>query len=334
MSRTESRVKGGAGLLLAPGLALGLAACGGPQSMLAPSGSEARQVFGLALVLFGGAGLVLLWVMATLALALFGPGRARRAVGTRRAVLWAGLVVPAALLTVLLAAGLWQMRERATADGGLTIEVAGEQWWWRVTYVAPDGRRIAAANEIRIPAGRPVTFVLDTPDVIHAFWVPALGGKRDMIPGRTNRLQVRAEREGVYRGQCAEYCGGAHAFMAFEVIALAPAAFDAWLDHAAGPAPAPAGPRPERGLAAFLSAGCGACHAIRGTPAEGTVGPDLTRIGERRSLAAAMLPNSPEALARFIRDAQHFKPGGAMPPFRFLADDELDAVAAYLTGLK
>lgn len=316
-------------------LALGLGGCAGDQSMLAPAGLEARQVFHLSMVLFIGAGVILAWVLGTLALALAGPPAVRRAIASRTAVLWAGLAVPLVVLTALLVAGLMMMRERAgAAPDGPRIEVVGEQWWWRVTYVTADGRRIAGANEIRIPTGRTVTFVLDAADVIHAFWIPALGGKRDMIPGRTNILHVKAERDGIYRGQCAEYCGGAHAVMALEVIALPEPAFEAWLETAAAPAPEPATPLAQRGAAAFEAAGCGACHAVAGTAAAGTIGPDLTRFGERRTLGAAMRPNTTENLVRFIADAPAHKPGTAMPAFAMLDAEELDAMAAYLSALR
>ena len=317
------------------GLAVVLGGCAGEQSMLAPAGLEARQVFHLSLVLFIGAGVILAWVLGTLALALAGPPSVRRAIASREAVLWAGVAVPLVVLTALLVTGLVMMRERAGAAAhSPRIEVVGEQWWWRVTYVRPDGRRVAGANEIRIPTGQTVTFVLDAADVIHAFWIPALGGKRDMIPGRTNILRLRAERDGIYRGQCAEYCGGAHAFMALEVIALPPAQFEHWLDAAAAPAPAPTTALARRGAAQFHAAGCGACHAVAGTPAAGTIGPDLTRVGERRTLGAALGANTPENLARFIADMPAYKPGTVMPAFGMLTREELDALAAYLTVLK
>ncbi|MEW6257864.1 MAG: c-type cytochrome [Pseudomonadota bacterium] len=318
-------------------LALGfvLSGCAGPQSMLAPAGAEATDVFHLSLVLFAGAGLILAWVVVTLALALFGPPGVRAVLSSRRAVLVAGLGVPLVVLTLLLVVGLMMMRERTLwPEDGPRIAVVGEQWWWRVTYLAPDGQRIAGANEIRIPVGETVTLALDASDVIHSFWVPSLGGKRDMVPGRTNHLRIRAEREGRYRGQCAEYCGGAHAFMALEIIAMAPDAYRAWLMAAAEPPAPPSEALAIEGQKYFLSTGCGACHAISGTPATGLIGPDLTRVGARRQIGSAMLDTSPETLARFIADAPAHKPGTLMPAFPMLAREEIDAMAAYLWSLR
>ncbi len=149
---------------------------------------------------------------------------------------------------------------------------------------SPAAPPIATANEIRIPAGRPIVFTLQSADVIHSFWVPNLGGKMDMIPGRTTHLRLQADQPGVFRGQCAEYCGGPHALMALEVVAMPPAEFEAWLQGQARPAAEPASEAAERGRELFLAAGCGACHTVRGTAAAGTVGPDLTHLGSRRSV--------------------------------------------------
>lgn len=153
---------------------------------------------------------------------------------------------------------------RPVGAAAVQIEVVGEQWWWRVIYRDDEGRRIESANEIRIPVGREVEFKLTSADVIHSFWVPNLGGKLDMLPGRTTTLRLSADRPGVYRGQCAEYCGGAHALMAMEVVAVPEADFTAWLAAEATPAPPPADEIQRRGQALFAAAGCGACHAVRG----------------------------------------------------------------------
>ena len=183
---------------------------------------------------------------------------------------------------------------------------------------------------MRIPVGTPVVLELTSPDVIHSFWVPNLAGKLDMIPGRTNVLTLTATEAGISRGQCAEYCGGAHAFMAFYVIALEGAEYDEWLAHEASDAVR----SDSEGAALFEELGCGSCHAIRGTSATGVVGPDLTHVGSRMSLAAAALPNDAEAFARWIRDNQHIKPGNRMPPYETLGDEELALLANYLEGLK
>jgi cytochrome c oxidase subunit 2 len=212
--------------------------------------------------------------------------------------------------------------------------VTGEQWWWRLTYSGANGTPIASANEIRIPVGQDVLFTLNTADVIHSFWVPSLGGKLDMIPGRNTQLRLRADRPGIYRGQCAEYCGGPHALMALYVVGLPPNEFDTWLAHEAGPAAEPRGELERRGQSLFLAAGCGACHAVRGTAAMGSVGPDLTHVGSRRSIGAATLAATHENFMRFIADPHGVKPGITMPPFRIFSEAELDAVAAYLVSLR
>jgi cytochrome c oxidase subunit 2 len=318
-------------------LALGpvLAGCNEIQSALAPAGSDAARIHVLTLVLTAGASAVLCLVAAGLVIAIAGGEKTRALLADQRSIWIGGVVFPCVTLTLLLGYGLWLMRvsiSEARTDPDMRIEVSGEQWWWRVTYVLPDGQRVREANEVRLPAGRDVEFVLTSADVIHAFWIPGLGGKMDMIPGRTNRLRLTATRAGTYRGQCAEYCGGPHALMAKDVVVMQPAAFEAWL--AASPASQPAGETEARGSSLFLAAGCGGCHAVRGTPAAGTIGPDLSRIGGRLSIAAATVPNTPANLARFMADGQHVKPGNLMPSFNALPPADRNAIAAYLTGLK
>ncbi|WP_186420522.1 cytochrome c oxidase subunit II [Bosea sp. CS1GBMeth4] len=314
---------------------LALAACTDRQSVMAAHGPEAGRVALLAGIVFAGAAVIMLVVMAALWVALRGSESQRAALAGETAIRIGGIAFPAITLSVLLGYGLWLMRDSlADAPPALRIEVTGEQWWWRLRYRGGDGAAFAEANEIRIPVGAEVEFELRSADVIHSFWVPSLGGKLDMIPGRTNRLRLRAERAGVYRGQCAEYCGGPHALMALEIIAMPQAEFAAWLTAGRRPAPAPAGQAERRGAELFLAAGCGGCHAIRGTAAEGAIGPDLSRVGGRRFLAAATIPAGRENLARFIAHGQDLKPGNLMPPFRLLAPAELDALAAYLVSLR
>jgi cytochrome c oxidase subunit 2 len=328
---------------------LALAGCGGVQSALAPQGPEAARIALLADVLFAGAAAILLLVMVLTAVALYGPPALRRRLAVHRLVVIGGVAFPVVTVSALLIYGLLLMRAgeddpglaaaaAAGEEGGggppIRIAVIGEQWWWRVVYQEADGRSFETANEIRIPVGRTIELELTSADVIHSFWVPKLAGKLDMIPGRTNRLRLAADTPGVSRGQCAEYCGGAHALMAFEVVALAEADFATWLERAAGPAAEPESAQQERGRDLFLSAGCGGCHTVRGTPADGTIGPDLTHVGGRLSLAAAILPNSPEAFADWIVDNQHIKPENRMPPFELLGEAEVAALAAYLSSLR
>lgn len=305
------------------------------QSALAPAGEEAARVALLSWILFAGAAVIFVIVLAAIGLAIAGPERIRRWLQAEAAIRFWGIAFPAVTLVVLLGYGLWLMRETIASprQAQMRIEVTGEQFWWRVAYDGPAGKPVAEANEIRIPVGVEVEFVLRSADVIHSFWVPSLGGKLDMIPGRTNRMRLKAERAGIYRGQCAEYCGTAHAQMALEIVAVPQPEFDAWLAAAENP-PAPAGEAVERGAALFLASGCGACHAVRGTQAAGTIGPDLSRIGGRRFLAAATVPNTTENLARFIAEPAALKPGSLMPPFVIFSGEERRALASYLASLK
>jgi cytochrome c oxidase subunit II len=314
-----------------------LAGCAGDQSVLDPRGPGAARIAHLTWLLFAlGAGVLLIVMIATW-LAVRGSARSRRWLGGTGAVVGGGIVFPSLTLTALLGYGTWLseagIRDLARAQA-LRIDVVGEQWWWRITYATPEGQRVATANELRIPAGQTVELALTSADVIHSFWVPNLGGKVDMTPGRTTYLRVRADQQGVLRGQCAEYCGGPHALMALEVVALPPEEFTAWLKAQAAPAAAPASQIAERGRELFHAAGCGACHAIRGTEAAGTVGPDLTHLGDRRSIAAATLPRTRTNLALFIADGQHIKPANRMPPFRIFTGEELAAMATYLEDLR
>jgi cytochrome c oxidase subunit 2 len=218
--------------------------------------------------------------------------------------------------------------------GSLRVLVRGEQFWWRVHYVAPDGGEIAVANEIRLPVGEPAEFILTSPDVIHSFWIPALGGKMDMIPGRTNRLTLLPKRTGVFNGVCAEYCGASHALMAFRVVVTEKAEFTAWLNAQAQPAMIAAGPEASRGAELFLSNGCSACHSIRGTVADGVVGPDLTHVGSRLTLGAGVLSNDIQSYRKWLIQTEQIKPEVMMPHFGMLPRDELEAISAYLAALK
>jgi len=313
-----------------------LAACGGRQSALNPQGPEALRLTQLGWLLFAlGAGILVLVVLAT-AVAVRGPDRLRTLLASARTVIWAGVVFPVTTLTLLLGYGIWLTRGGGIAlddPAALRVTVVGEQWWWRVVY-QHRGTAVATANEIRIPVGRPLLFVLTSADVIHSFWVPNLGGKVDMIPGRTTHLRLRADQPGVFRGQCAEYCGGSHALMALEVISLSEPEFESWLEDQARPAAEPATTEARRGQELFVAAGCGGCHTVRGTPATGTVGPDLTHLGSRRSVGLDTLPMTEANIRRFIRDGQHVKPGNPMPPFRIFSQADLGAIAAYLAGLQ
>jgi cytochrome c oxidase subunit 2 len=320
-----------------PIVTIAIAGCGERQSVLNPAGPEAYQLTQLTWLLFGfGAAVLAIVVLAAVA-AMHGPARLRAMLASARMVVWAGIFFPAVALTGLLGYGVWLTRASIANPGDesmLRIVVTGEQWWWRVDYPQPAGEPIATANEIRIPVGRPISFELRSADVIHSFWVPNLAGKVDMIPGRTTFLRLRADRAGVFRGQCAEFCGGPHALMALEVIAMPQSDFDAWLQNQTRPAIDSNSAIASRGKDLFLAAGCGACHAVRGTAAAGTIGPDLTHLGSRRSVGIDTAAISEANVARFIVDGQHVKPGNRMPPFRIFEAGDLNAIATYLVGLK
>jgi cytochrome c oxidase subunit 2 len=255
---------------------------------------------------------------------------------TNLLIIGGGAVVPTILLAVLLVYGLAPIPAllAPAPEGSLKIVVTGEQWWWRVRYELPDGEPVVLANEIRLPVGEPVEFRLGSPDVIHSFWIPSLGGKMDMIPGRVTRLALTPTKTGVFRGACAEYCGTSHALMNFYVVVHEKEDFERWLAHQRAPALPPGASIQERGQELFLANGCGACHTIRGTRANGVVGPDLTHIGGRLSIGAGILPNEVEALIRWIARTEHVKPGVLMPHFGMLPEEELQALAIYLKGLK
>jgi cytochrome c oxidase subunit 2 len=246
---------------------------------------------------------------------------------------YVGLALTIVTLGVSL---IWTVQVLAQIDSphgapALTIEVTGHQWWWEVRYLNPRPDQVfTTANEIHVPVGRPVRVRLMSGDVIHSFWIPALTGKTDTIPGRTNIAWLQADKAGVYRGQCAEYCGEQHAHMALYVIADAPAAFETWREGQVAAA-APVSPAAQAGEAVF-EARCGACHAVRGTSNGGAVGPDLTHLASRRAIASGTLPNDRATLAGWIANPQALKPGSTMPATN-LSGPELNAVVAYLEGL-
>lgn len=310
-----------------------VAGCNQEHSVLAPHGPQAERIADLTWLLLALVVAVSLIVFAAVWFAARGSERLRNGLSGVRAVIVGGIVFPAVTLTFLLAYGLWLMRESSVAADVMRVEVVGEQWWWRVRYPTTGGRVIERANEIRIPVGQPVAFSLQAADVIHSFWIPSLAGKVDMIPGRTTSLQLSADRPGVYRGICAEYCGGAHAFMALDVIAMPKDDFTNWLQNAGRAAQSPDAQH-QRGRELFEASGCGGCHAIDGLAAAGTIGPNLSEFGTRRSIGAGRLPMTDDNLKQFIADSQTYKPGNRMPPFRIFSGEDLSALASFLSGLK
>jgi cytochrome c oxidase subunit II len=308
----------------------------GIQSTLNPHGPHAAVVAEISWVLIIGAAAIFAFVITLAAYAVF--ARRERALRLSKITLIVsgGIIFPVIVLFVLLVYSVVRAGSLniATGDTPLRIEVTGEQWWWRVHYLSDDGRHdFETANEIRVPVGRHVEIALKSADVIHSFWVPSLAGKLDMVPGRTNYLRVMAKGPGEFRGQCAEYCGGPHAFMAFFVIAEEPERFALWAERQREPAAAPAVEMLLRGSELFV-ANCAACHTVRGTPAAGTLGPDLTHVGGRLTLGAGMLPNNAGTIAGWIASSQQLKPGNLMPSFHEFSGEELRALAGYLESRK
>jgi cytochrome c oxidase subunit 2 len=314
-----------------------LTACDGPQSVFGANSAEAETVALLSWIMFAGAGVILLLVVGLTVYAMTMPVGARRWLTNNSFVIGGGIVFPVVTLSVLLIVGLSMTGANSSRgeEPALRIAMTGEQFWWRVTYSPGDaGNAFNSANEIHIPTGRPVEITLQSADVIHSFWVPQLAGKLDMIPGLVNTIIVNARDTGVYRGQCAEYCGAQHAQMAFYVVAHEPADFEQWLADKSQPAQATAAEVGGTGADLFIANGCGACHTIRGTPANGTIGPDLTHVGSRHSIGAGILPNEEGAIAAFISSSQHIKPDNLMPSFATLNEQELQAIASYLGSLE
>lgn len=284
------------------------------------------------------AGGLFIWCVV-IGLALYAIKIAPKPHDPRRARSWiigGGVVIPTLILTALLIYGLSMLPGlvRPAPEGSLQIQVTGHQWWWRVRYPHSETKSVELANEIRLPVGEAVQFELQSADVIHAFWIPALGGKVDMIPGRMTKLTLEPTKTGTYRGVCAEYCGSSHAFMAFDVVVTERNEFDAWLEQQSQDSVEPQNNAAIRGREAFLSWGCGACHTVRGTEADGVIGPDLTHVGSRKSLAAGTIDNSVDEFHEWIAHNSTTKPDVNMPDFDMLADDELEALSAYLEGLR
>jgi cytochrome c oxidase subunit II len=307
-------------------------------STLHPEGPGAHRIAGLWWFMFWVSALVVAVVTALIVMGVL-RGRTSRAQHspdtpgwTTRLVVLGGVVVPVIVLSVLWILTLSDMSalSQTGRPATLRVQVVGHQWWWEVRYPAVG---VITANDLHIPVGEPVAVELTTDDVIHSFWVPQLTGKTDLISGRTTRMWIQADRPGVYRGQCAEYCGLQHANMAFYVVADPPRRFRDWLTREGQPAATPTDATPARGRDVFLSSACAGCHTIRGTAAEGDVGPDLTHVGSRISIGAGTLPRTSGNLAIWISDSQAVKPGNLMPPIP-LSADELEAIVAYLEGLR
>jgi cytochrome c oxidase subunit II len=311
---------------------------GWPPPVLDPAGPYASSVTTLSWVLIAMAFTVTAIVVAALWIALKGPVGLKARLGGERTIWIGGIAFPAVVLTALL---VWGLTLTASLTSDITgeemrIRVTGEMWWFRVEYLDDAGNVILQdANELHLPVGQPVVLELRSADVIHSFWVPHLSGKKDMIPGRTNLLRIQADRAGQFGGICAEYCGGPHALMGFATIARPADEWTEWMKArritANGPARGDAG---DPGRKLFMESGCGACHRVAGTQANGMAGPDLTHVGSRITLGAGILPNNRGTLMGWIGDAQAIKPGNRMPSYAMLSPAELDRIAAWLEQQK
>jgi cytochrome c oxidase subunit II len=319
----------------ATGVLLLLGGCAGVQSASEGAGREAQithQLFTLFLVVTT---LFFLAVVVFLALALFRRARPDGSRGLRLALYaWGGLIIAGLLgLTLASYATDRSLANLAAAPDPLRIRVTAQQWWWQVEYLDPDpSKQFRTANELHLPVGRLAHIELVSDDVIHSLWLPALGGKQDLIPGRRTDLEVTPRTTGEFRGQCAEFCGLQHTRMALHAYVDPPEAFEAWRAASQRPAASPASALAASGYAYFMAGPCSTCHAITGTPAFGVIGPDLTHIASRRTLAGGTLPNTLGHLEGWIANAQAIKPGARMPDID-IAPADLHAVAAYLQGL-
>jgi cytochrome c oxidase subunit 2 len=321
-----------------------LSGCQRAQNSLEPRSHQSHVIANLFWWMMGGAWIGLALVVALLILARVranrrGVGRDSEGLKPGERTGWfvvvgAGIAMPIAVIsTLFVIADLFVIRTTeapAKTATKLTVQVFGHQWWWEVRYPQQGA---VTANEIHIPVRTPVRLEVRSDDVIHSFWVPELNRKIDLEPGTTNAIELDAQTVGRYRGQCAEFCGLQHAHMGMYVFVDSVAAFRRWVARQAKPAATPTSAAARQGLRIFTTGSCSTCHAIRGTGAGGDVGPDLTHVAGRTTLAAVTIPNDERNLADWISHAQSIKPGNEMPDID-LRGRRLDAVVAYLRGLK
>jgi cytochrome c oxidase subunit II len=335
-SRGQRRSLASLGLTMVATVSLALlaAGCRGDrvQSMLHPAGDAAARVAWLWWLMFAVLAAVTVLVFTLLALAIWRARRPEPPGGSTMFIVGGGIVMPTLVLVALQVFSIGTTVALRTPAEGMTIEVIGHQWWWEVNYPQ---QGIRTANELHIPVGEPVRLKVTAADVIHSFWVPQLNGKIDMVPDHVNLFWLQADRPGVYRGQCAEYCGLQHALMAFDVVALPRNEFDAWVARQVQPPPPPPPTDPAllRGQRAFFDYGCNTCHAIAGTDAVERIGPDLTHIGSRRTLGAGTIANTHGGLAGWVANPQPIKPGNLMPA-TYIPPEDFHALVDYLRSLQ
>jgi cytochrome c oxidase subunit 2 len=250
----------------------------------------------------------------------------------RTYVLVLGVIIPGIVFACVFALGVGGLvaESAPSRKPAMTVDVVGHQWWWAFHY---EGTSAVTANELHVPVGTPVELRLRTHDVIHSFWIPQVMPKMDVLPRRINKTWVTVDQPGTYRGECAEYCGAQHAHMDFSLVAQSEGAFRAWLQRQEQVAATPTTASEQRGMQFFTSASCATCHTIRGTSASGKVGPDLTHVGSRPTLAAGLMPNDVGHMSGWIVDSQAVKPGNIMPP-QHISPSDLHDVVAYLQSLK
>jgi cytochrome c oxidase subunit 2 len=318
------------------------------QSALDPAGPQAGRISTLWWIFFGTTATIYVIVQICMLVAALrkrqtepqppppmpiDPARERR---VNRVISWLVGMTAVVLFALLLSEFITGRKLYAftSSPNQLEIKIIGHQWWWEVRYEDPvRSNMVITANEIHIPVGVPIRFDLESTDVIHSFWVPNLNGKKDLIPGHPTYFSMQADRPGKYEGQCAEFCGHQHAHMRFLVIAESRADFDKWREAQLKPAPEPQTDAQKRGRDVFINGSCIMCHTISGTPARGTVGPNLTHIGSSQTIAAATLANDPQNLRNWVHNAQSIKPGVLMPQIE-LPEGDIDAVVQYLESLK
>ena len=294
---------------------LALGACDGVQSVLDPASPDARLIAQLSWWLFAIGTFILIVTLGLLVVAVCLQRGGPRQISFRQStmlVVGGGVVAPVLAIVALTISGaaIGDETEGLSETDGPTVQVVAKRWWWEFRYLDERGGTIAVtANELHLPVGQRARLLLESDNVIHSFWAPNLQGKTDMIPGKTNILYAEPEIRGAGRGQCAEFCGLQHGLMGFMVIAEPPEAFAAWLGRQA----APADVTDREGFDVFMAHRCGECHTIRGTAAGGELGPDLTHLASRRTLAAATIPNTRGNLGGWITSTQEVKPGALMP---------------------
>lgn len=339
-------------LYIGTGLTVGaaLSGCGGPQNFMYAGGPAARGLASLGwwgLLVFAAVTAVVWILIFALALRRRGTLSEHAPIDVNRGQSWiviGGFAIPVAILAILFISTLetlaaYPLDHGAHGGGGPRpqpdIRIIGHQWWFDAQYVSHETpTRINTTTEIHIPVGRPMDLSLETRDVIHSFWIPKLHGKVDLIPGQVNHVRIAADTPGVYEGECAEYCGLQHAHMRLQVVAQTPEEFDRWLAAQGALASQPTTPESMRGYEVFQSAACPLCHTIRGTPAQGSVGPELTHVGSRRRIAGGAFVNNTANLEAWITHAQSLKPGAQMPDLTQFRGEDLRAMVAYLQSLK